>query len=224
MSTEKFINYSIDKIPQEEQSKRSIEFYNFLKRRRNIRNFSNELIDRKIIENIILTAGASPSGANKQPWKFVVVDDPIIKKGIREAAEKEEKRNYESRFPDEWKEDLEPFGTDWHKDFIERAPFLITVFKIDYEMVEGKIKKNYYVNESVRIAVGFLLTAIHQAGLCALTHTPSPVNFLQKILNRPKNETPILLIPVGYPSDDVKVPNISRKPLTEIMTYNKDQL
>jgi nitroreductase len=221
MKTEKFIHYPFEKMSEKERLRRSTEFYNFIRKRRSIRNFSNESIDRKIIEKIISTAGTAPSGANKQPWKFIVVDNPLIKKEIREAVEKEEKRNYESRFPNEWKEDLELFGTDWHKEFIETAPFLIIVFKVDYNIVEGKIKKNYYVTESVGIAVGFLLTAIHNAGLCALTHTPSPMNFLRTILDRPKNETPFLLIPVGLPTDDAKVPNISRKPLNEIIIYNR---
>jgi len=223
MKREKFIKYSTKVISSEEQLIKSAEFYDFYSKRRSIREFSDKHFERKIIENIIAAAGTAPSGANKQPWRFVVIDDPKIKYEIRTAAEEEEKRNYESRFPAEWKEDLEPFGTDWHKNFIEIAPYIIVVFKIDYELIAGKIKKNYYVNESVGIAVGFLLAAIHNAGLCALTHTPSPMSFLRTILNRPKNETPFLLIPVGLPAENATVPNISRKHLSEIINFNREE-
>ncbi len=223
MSKEKFIPLYFEKVPEEEQKNSADSFYDLIKKRRSIRNFSNEPISRGVIEKIISAAGTAPSGANKQPWKFVVIDKEEIKKEIRIAAEKEEKINYESRFPSEWKDDLEPFGTDWHKDFIETAPYLIVVFKIDYELIEDKIKKNYYVNESVGIAVGFLLAAIHNAGLCALTHTPSPMSFLRTILKRPKNETPFLLIPVGFPAKEAKVPNIFRKPLSEILIFNAEK-
>ena len=165
--------------------------------------------------NIITTASSAPSGANKQPWKFVLVKDPKIKTEIRIAAENEEKENYERRFPDEWLKDLNQFGTDWHKEFLEEAPYLIVVFKQVYGIKGEQRTKNYYVNESVGIASGFLLTAIHNAGLAALTHTPSPMGFLEKILKRPKNERAFLLIPVGYPKEGTTVPVLTKKSFDE---------
>jgi len=174
----------------------------------------------EMLEDIILTAGSAPSGANKQPWKFVVVDDPELKKQIRIAAEKEEKESYEHRMPQSWLDDLAELGTDWHKEFLEIAPALIVVFKERYRVEDGIQKKNYYTEESVGIACGFLLAAINNAGLVSLTHTPSPMNFLQKILMRPPNETPFLLIPVGYPAENAMVPDIRRKSLDEIMALN----
>lgn len=221
MELSNFIPLRFKSVSQDEQLKRADEFMHLMNSRRSVRDFSDKPIPKGLIEKLILTAGSAPSGANKQPWKFVVVIDPVLKKKIREAAEKEERLNYEYRFTEAWKKDLHPFGTDWHKEFLEIAPALIVVFKIDYGLTEGQISKHYYVNESVGIAVGFLLCAIHNAGLCALTHTPSPMNFLQKILNRPKNEKPFLLIPVGYPVEDAKVPNIFRKDLSEILIYEK---
>ncbi|HQU58716.1 MAG TPA: nitroreductase family protein, partial [Saprospiraceae bacterium] len=155
----------------------------------------------------------------KQPWTFCVVANPTIKKQIREAAEKEEYLNYHGRMSEEWIEDLQAFGTDWHKPFLETAPYLIVVFKKAYSLEGGEKKKNYYVNESVGLATGFLLAAIHNAGLVALTHTPSPMNFLQEILGRPENERPFLLIPVGYPADDAKVPCLSRKEKDEVLVF-----
>ena len=172
-----------------------------------------------MLETLVRTASTAPSGANKQPWKFIVVTEPKLKQEIRLAAEKEEHENYERRMPQEWLDDLAALGTDWHKEFLETAPALIVVFSIDYEMDEKKSRKNYYVKESVGIAVGFLLAAIHNAGLVSLTHTPSPMGFLQKILNRPVNEKPFLLIPVGYPAEDVMVPDIKRKELEEVIVW-----
>ena len=161
-------------------------------------------------------ASSAPSGANKQPWHFVVVKDPEVKKEIRIAAEKEEKAFYEHRAPDYWLKDLNQFGTDWHKPFLEIAPYLIIVFKKHYDLEGEKQKKNYYVNESVGIAAGFLLIALHNAGLVTLTHTPSPMGFLEKILVRPKNEKAILLIPVGYPDLDAEVPQLTKKPFDAV--------
>lgn len=175
------------------------------------------------METIIATAGTAPSGANKQPWKFVLVDDPALKREIRSAAEKEEKESYQHRMPQEWLDDLEPLGTDWHKEFLEIAPWLIVVFREKYRIEEGKQRKNYYVDESVGIACGFLLAAIHNAGLASLTHTPSPMNFLRDILGRPQNEVPYLLIPVGYPAEGAEVPDITRKQLDEILILNKGE-
>lgn len=197
---------------------KSKAFYEMMDKRRSLRFFSSRPVAREVIENIIMTASSAPSGAHKQPWTFCVVEDAVVKAKIRAAAEEEEYTNYNGRMSDEWLKDLAPFGTDWHKPFLEIAPYLIVIFKKSYDWdTDGKQTKNYYVTESVGIAAGFLLAAIHQAGLVSLTHTPSPMNFLQKILNRPENERPFLLIPVGYPTDDAVVPNISRKTLEEVL-------
>ncbi len=220
MATFTFIPLQFQTYPPEEQRKRATEFYELCKRRRSVRAFADRPVSRDVIDLIIATAGTAPSGANKQPWKFVVVDDPKLKHEIRIAAEKEERESYEHRMPQQWLDDLEPLGTDWHKEFLEIAPYLIVVFREKYRIEEGKLKKNYYVDESVGIACGFLLAAIHNAGLAALTHTPSPMNFLREILRRPQNEVPYLLIPVGYPAEDAVVPDISRKPLKEILVLN----
>ncbi len=213
----KFEKYSFVKYPEDEMLSRAESFYELMTKRRTVRAFSTENVNQRLIELAIKTAGTAPSGANKQPWRFVVVKSPEVKKEIRVAAEKEEKDNYEGRMPESWLKDLEQFGTDWHKDFLEIAPYLIVVFKIDYDLEDEKIKKNYYVNDSVGIATGMLLTALHNMGLYALTHTPSPMNFLREILDRPKNEKPFLLIPVGYPAEGCEVPVIEKKKLEEIM-------
>lgn len=204
---------------EEEMLRRGRDYYHFMDKRRSLRVFSDKKVPRELIENLVKTAGTAPSGAHKQPWTFCVIADPAVKKAIREAAEKEEYDNYHGRMSDEWLADLLPFGTDWHKPFLEIAPYLIVIFKKAYELEDGEKKKNYYVNESVGLAAGFLLAAIHQAGLVALTHTPSPMNFLQQILQRPENERPYLLIPVGYPAPDAEVPDLRRKPLEEIMAW-----
>ena len=189
--------------------------------RRTVREFSPDPVPFELIELAIKTAGSAPSGANQQPWHFTIVSDDEIKRRIRFAAEEEERENYSGRFPDEWLEVLAPLGTDWHKDFLEIAPYLIVVFKIDYGIEkqpdggERRIK-HYYVNESVGIACGMLLAALHNAGLATLTHTPNPMGFLSEILERPKNEKPFLLIPVGYPAEGVKVPDITKKTFGEI--------
>jgi nitroreductase len=199
---------------------RAREFREECGRRRTVRHFSPRPVPPGLIEEIVQTAGTAPSGANKQPWRFVLVDDPEIKKQIRIAAEKEEKESYEHRMPQSWLDDLAELGTDWHKEFLEIAPCLIVVFKERYRVEGGVQKKNYYTEESVGIACGFLIAAIHHAGLVCLTHTPSPMNFLQTILRRPPNETPFLLIPVGYPAEDAVVPDIRRKALNEILVRN----
>ena len=214
---EKFIPYKRKEITPQEQLAKSEEYFNWLDQRRTVRDFSDEPIDIKVIENIIKAASTAPSGAHKQPWTFCVVANPEMKKKIREAAEKEEYENYHGRMSERWLKDLETFATDWHKPFLETAPYLIIVCKRAYEVVDGEKVNNYYVNESVGLATGMLLTAIHNAGLIALTHTPSPMNFLTKLLNRPENERPFLLIPVGYPLKDAQVPDIRRKPLEEVM-------
>ena len=185
--------------------------------RRTVREFSGEPVSIEVIDNAILAASLAPSGANQQPWRFVVVSDPEIKRQIREAAEAEERENYEHRFPQEWLDELAQFGTDGRKPFLEIAPYLIVVFRIDYGLdADGNKLKHYYVQESVGIACGFLLTALHLAGLATLTHTPSPMGFLTKILDRPANERPFLVIPVGYPAKGARVPVIAKKPLNEV--------
>lgn len=208
-----------EKIESEaEQVKRAEEFYENLNRRRTVRDFSDQDFPFAIIEKAILTAGTAPSGAHMQPWRFVVVRDVSIKSKIREAAEKEEYESYNKRMSDKWLKRLAPLGTDEHKPFLEIAPYLIVVFRINSITEDGETEPTYYSQESVGIAVGMLLSALHNAGLATLTHTPSPMKFLQEILGRPKNEVPFVLIPVGYPAEDAKVPDLKRKPLNEIMT------
>lgn len=201
------------------KEKKLREFLQTMKLRRSVRDIDPKPIPRKVIEDILTVAGSAPSGANKQPWTFCVVRNQDIKRRIREAAEEEEKENYNGRMSAEWLEDLAPLGTDENKPFLEEAPCLIVVFKKSYDLDKGEKKKNYYVNESVGLACGFLLAAIHQAGLVSLTHTPSPMNFLTKILNRPSNERPYLLIPVGFAREDAQVPDIGKKTLNEITDW-----
>lgn len=198
-------------IPAEQAAQR---FYEVVRRRRSVRMFSDRPVSVETIEWVIRAAGTAPSGANKQPWRFVAVSDPEVKRRIRLGAEEEEREFYGRRAPEGWLEDLAPLGTDEHKDFLEIAPWLIVVFKLAKTDTGGQV---YYVNESVGIACGLLIAAAHHAGLAALTHTPSPMAFLTEILQRPDNERPYLLIPVGYPADDCVVPDIQRKPLGEIM-------
>ena len=215
-----FITYSKEAYDIEEMESRSHKFLETMDSRRSVRDFSDKEIPESVIENILLTASTAPSGAHKQPWTFCVVKDPEIRKQIRIAAEKEERESYDHRMTEEWLKDLEPIGTDWNKPFLEIAPYLIVVFKRSYEIEENNHKhQNYYVTESCGIACGFLLAAIHHAGLVALTHTPSPINFLSKILNRPINEKPFLLIPVGYPVEECWVPDIKRKGISEICNW-----
>lgn len=208
-----YVSYEHPTYPTEEMFERAQSFHQWLDKRRSVRAISDEPVDEKVIEQLILSASTAPSGAHKQPWTFCVVSNPKIKKEIRKAAEQEEQESYNNRMSDEWLEALAPLGTDWQKPFLEKAPYLIIVFKKAYD---ANGKKNYYVNESVGLACGFLLTAIHQAGLVALTHTPSPMNFLSKILERPENERPFLLIPVGIPLKETFVPDLERKPLGDI--------
>ena len=212
-----FKKLDFEEYSESKMRSRSESFLNEIVTRRTIRQFSDRMVPIDIINNCIKTAASAPSGANKQPWQFVVVKDPGIKAKIRKAAEKEEKEIYGHRATKEWLEDLNQFGTDWHKPFLEIAPYLIVIFRKIYDLEDdGTQRKNYYVNESVGIASGFLLAALHHAGLATLTHTPSPMNFLGEILNRPKNEKAFLLIPVGYPAKDAEVPDISKKPFSEI--------
>ncbi len=222
-----FVAYSKETFSGEEMIKRSKAFYNWMDNRRTIRDFSDKPVPKEVIEKILLTASTAPSGAHKQPWTFCVVSDAAIKKQIRTEAEKEEFESYNGRMTEEWKADLLPLQTDWKKEFLETAPYLIIVFKRSYEL-ETKMDddhevlhkhQNYYVTESCGIACGFMLSAIHHAGLAALTHTPSPMNFLSKVLNRPANEKPYLVIPVGYPADECWVPALERKTLDKIAAW-----
>jgi nitroreductase len=221
MKSNKFIALSQYKeYSPDEMQRRAKKFYEEIKCRRTVRDFANKPVDKSIIENCILAAGTAPNGANLQPWHFVVVSNPDIKKQIREAAEKEEREFYEQRAPQEWLDVLKPLGTDANKPFLEIAPYLIIIFAESHKAGEaGEKQKNYYVQESVGIATGVLITALHHAGLVTLTHTPSPMGFLNKILNRPGNERPYLILVVGYPAKDAKVPDISKKPLNEISTF-----
>ena len=214
-----FIDYKRIQLSQDELILNSRSYFLKMNERRSVRDFSDKKIPKEVIENIIKTASTAPSGANKQPWTFCVVQDPEMKKKIRIAAEKEEFESYSNRMSTEWLKDLAPLGTDWQKPFLEIAPYLIIVMKKIYEIEDETKKKCYYVNESVGIATGFLLTAIHDAGLVSLTHTPSPMDFLTKILDRPENERPFLLIPVAYPLENCKVPDIKRKSLDEISVW-----
>ena len=203
-----------------EMINRSESFYDQVKQRRTVRDFSDKPVSKEVIENCIRSAGTAPSGANLQPWHFVVVSDPIIKKQIRYAAEKEEKEFYTTRAPKEWLDALAPLGTDEQKPFLEKAPHLIAIFAKSYDILpDGRKVKQYYSQESVGIASGILITAFHNAGLASLTHTPSPMNFLNEILGRPGNERPFLLLVVGYPEKDAKVPDIKKKALKEIASF-----
>jgi len=213
-----FIRYTPVRCTPEETRRTAHDFFKEMDLRRSVRHFSDTPVDKEVVEDLIRAASTAPSGAHKQPWTFCLVSDPTLKRRIREAAEEEERASYHGRMPPEWLEDLAPLGTDWKKPFLETAPYLIIVFKRAYELKPGGEKrKNYYVEESVGIACGFLLAAIHHAGLVSLTHTPSPMNFLAKLLERPDNERPFLLIPVGYPADECHVPDLLRKALDEVM-------
>lgn len=205
-----------DIVSRKDSRERSKNFLSSISRRRTVRDFSDRSVPIDIITNAVRAAASAPSGANKQPWHFTIVKDPLIKHQIRVAAEKEEKEFYGHRAPEDWLEVLNQFKTDWRKPFLEIAPYLIVVFKKNYDLQDGKKKKNYYVNESVGIASGFLLVALHKAGLVTLTHTPSPMGFLEEVLNRPKNEKAVLLIPVGYPADSAEVPSLTKKSFKNI--------
>lgn len=206
--------------PVEEMRQRAAAFYAEMRRRRSIRHFSDRPVPREIIEDCIRAAATAPSGANMQPWHFVVVTDPAVKRQIREAAEAEEREFYHKRAPQEWLDALAPLGTDEHKPFLETAPYLIVIFVQTYgRLPDGRKIKHYYAHESVGIATGILITAIHHAGLVSLTHTPSPMRFLNEILGRPSNEHPFLVLVVGYPAEDAVVPDIRKKSLEEITTF-----
>lgn len=219
-----YVPLDFEQLAPGEQLARSEAFLASMRRRRTVRHFAPTPVPLQLIENAIATANTAPSGAHQQPWRFVVVRDPAVKHAIRQAAEKEERENYERRFPEEWKIALARLGTDWHKDFLDDAPYLIVVFEIDYGLEPAQNPgesprkiKHYYVKESVGIAVGLLIASLHQTGLATLTHTPNPMGFLGEILGRPRNEKPFLLLPVGYPVENCQVPDLTRKPLSEVM-------
>ena len=211
------MKYHPERFSPKEMLERSQDFLEKMETRRSVRHFSSDKVPMDAVVNCIATAGTAPSGAHKQPWTFCLVTDPEIRKRIRVAAEEEEYRNYNGRMSPEWMKDLAPFGTNEIKPFIENAPGLIVVFKHSYGTAESGKTQNYYVNESVGIAVGMLLTALHEIGLVALTHTPSPMKFLAEILERPENERAYLNIPFGFPSKNCEVPNLKRKPISDIL-------
>ena len=213
------IPFEPKEFSSEEMLERSRAHFEWQNKRRSIREISSRSFDRKILENILRAASTAPSGAHKQPWTFCVVENPDIKKKIRAAAEEEEKENYNSRMSDRWLDDLKPFATNWKKPFLEEAPYLVVVFKRVFELVDGEKSNNYYVNESVGIACGMLISAIHHAGLVTLTHTPSPMNFLSEILNRHENERPFLLLPVGFAKKEALVPVLKRKDLDQVSVF-----
>ncbi|MFK7951526.1 MAG: nitroreductase family protein [Ekhidna sp.] len=213
------VSYERDTYESGEIEKRSEEFYKWLDERRTVRDISDKPVSKEVIDNLIMAGSTAPSGAHKQPWTFCAVSNADLKKKIREAAEEEEKESYGGRMSDRWIKDLEPIGTDWQKPFLEESPWLIIIFKRVFEKEEGQKHNNYYVNESVGIACGMIISAIHKAGLVTLTHTPSPMNFLTKILDRPENERPYLLLPIGYPKDEAYVPDLKRKDLDEVAVF-----
>lgn len=213
----KFTPLQFAEVERDEQIERGKQFFELLRRRRTVREYSDREVPIELIERAIETAGTAPSGANLQPWRFVVIKDVEVKRKIREAAEAEEYESYHNRMSEKWLRRLAPLGTDEHKPFLEIAPYLIVVFRITTIVEDGESEPTYYSQESVGIAVGLLLAALHNMGLATLTHTPSPMKFLQEILGRPRNEVPFVLIPVGYPAENANVPDIKRKSLDEIM-------
>lgn len=214
------IPLAFERHPETEMRRRARDFHEKSRKRRSIRDFSDEAVPRDIIEQCLLAAGSAPSGANRQPWHFCVVSNPQVKCAIREGAEQEEREFYGQRAPDDWLQALAPLGTDENKPFLETAPYLIVIFAEKYGIDEqGNKHKNYYVPESVGIATGMLITALHHAGLATLTHTPSPMKFLNEILGRPEREKPTMILVVGYPSKDALVPDIRRKSLEEIASF-----
>ncbi len=218
-----FVPYRPAAVPTQEGLRRVQEFSQWMDGRRTVRQFdAAQPVPREMIEAILHVAGTAPSGAHKQPWTFVAVSSDDLKRRLREAAEEQEKRFYSEMAPEEWLRDLAPLGTDWHKTHLTDAPWVIVVFAQDYALhPDGSKSKHYYVNESVGIAVGFLLAAARQAGLASLTHTPSPMNFLRDLLGRPANERTYLVIPLGYPSADCQVPDLSRKHLDEFVVWRE---
>lgn len=216
----RFVPLEFEELAENEMLRRARAFYARMNGRRTVRQFSSRPVAREILQQAVLAAGTAPSGAHKQPWHFVLVGDPDVKARVRERAEAEEKESYEKRMPQSWLDDLAPLGTDWHKPFLTTCPWIIAVFAEAYGIggAAGQKRKHYYVQESVGIAVGFLLAALHEAGLATLTHTPSPMGFLRQILGRPENERAYMLIAAGFPERGCQVPDLRRKSLQEIMT------
>ena len=208
-----------DAAPPEESAARAEAFYREMDRRRSVRDFSDRPVPRALVERAIQTASTAPSGAHMQPWTWVAVSDPALKRQIREAAEAEEREGYGGRMSDEWIEALAPLGTDWQKPFLESAPWLVVLFAQRYGLDGGEKKKHYYVQESCGIAAGLFIVALHHMGLATLTHTPSPMRFLAEVLDRPPNESALILFPVGYPADGASVPDLRRKPLDEVAVW-----
>lgn len=218
--TNQFIPLDHIEFSESEMIKRSEDFFQWADKRRSVRHFSDRSVPLEVMENLIMTASTAPSGAHKQPWTFCLISNKELKSSIRQLAEDEEFKSYNGRMTDEWLKDLEPLGTDWHKEFIDVAPWIVVIMKRSYEIdSHNKKLNNYYVSESVGLAAGFFLMAVHNAGLVALTHTPSPMNFISKVLGRPENEKPMLLIPVGFPADNAVVPDLKRKPKTDVIEY-----
>jgi len=217
------MKYEYHEYEPVEMQSRAENFYQLLNTRRTVRDFSARAVPAEIVNNCLLTAGTAPSGANRQPWHFAVVSDPAIKREIRQGAEEEEREFYQRRAPQDWLDALAPLGTDEHKPFLETAPYLIVIFGQKFKLDEkGNKQKNYYVPESVGIATGMLIAALHNAGLATLTHTPSPMKFLNKILQRPATEKPEMILVVGYPAADAEVPDITRKPLADIASFHEE--
>jgi iodotyrosine deiodinase len=215
-----FVPLAFERLPLDEMLRRARGFYAEMDRRRTTRQFSDEPVPRELIEHAVRTAGTAPSGAHQQPWTFVVVGDPEIKRRMREAAEEEERINYGGRMPGEWTEALAPLGTDAVKEHITTAPYVVVLFRQTYGVrPDGTRRTHYYTTESCGIAAGLFIAAVHRMGLATLTHTPSPMGFLSELLQRPANEKPFLLMPVGYPAPDARVPDLTRKPLNEIAVW-----
>jgi iodotyrosine deiodinase len=215
-----FIPFKREHYSPEEMLNRAVQFRNWAEERRSVRDFSDKDVPLEVMEQLIMTGSTAPSGAHKQPWTFCLISNKELKSKLRELAEEEEYKSYNGRMSEEWIRDLAPLGTDWHKEFIDVAPWIVVIMKRAYEFGEAGAKhNNYYVSESVGLAAGFFLMAVHNAGLVALTHTPSPMNFIAKALNRSENERPFLLIPVGYPAENAAVPDLSRKDKDEVIEY-----
>lgn len=220
MKSNGFKRYSGECFEEKEMIERSANFYSWADQRRSLRHFSDREVPLEVMENLIMTGSTAPSGAHKQPWTFCLISNKELKSKLRALAEEEEYRSYNGRMSEVWLKDLEPLGTDWEKEFIDIAPWIVVIMKRSYEYGEESEKlNNYYVSESVGLAAGFFLMAVHNAGLVALTHTPSPMNFISKALDRPDNERPFLLIPVGYPAENAEVPDLKRKSKSEVIEY-----
>lgn len=215
------IPYGLPARDADWQITRGRELLSEMNARRSCRYFSDRPVDRRVLELALEIGHSAPSGANRKPWRFVVVDDPALKRKIRIAAETEERESYDHRMPPDWLEALEPLGTNWEKPFLEIAPLLVVLFRVDFEIEGDRKLRTYYPAESAGIAAGFFLMACHQLGLATLTHTPSPMTFLRDLCHRPAHEKPFLLIPVGYPADDCTAPNIPKKPLSAVLQWNR---